>query len=53
VLDLIERFKLECRAPALNKGDVLFWHSKTIHGSLETRQPEHSRSSFTAHWLPL
>ncbi|MBM3601801.1 MAG: phytanoyl-CoA dioxygenase family protein [Alphaproteobacteria bacterium] len=53
VLDLIDRFKLECRAPALAKGDVLFWNSKTIHGSLETRQPEHSRSSFTAHWLPL
>lgn len=52
VLDTIKRHGLECRAPALRKGDVLFWSSKTIHGSLETRQPEFSRSSVTAHYIP-
>lgn len=50
--DIIEKFKLQCVAPALRAGDVLFWHSKTIHGSLETRQPEYSRSSLTAHFIP-
>lgn len=52
VIDVIRNHRLECRAPALRRGDVLFWSSKTIHGSLETRQPECSRSSFTAHYIP-
>jgi phytanoyl-CoA hydroxylase len=52
VLDVIRRHGLEFRAPALNQGDVLFWSSKTIHGSLETTQPDRARSSFTAHYIP-
>jgi phytanoyl-CoA hydroxylase len=52
VLDVIERHGFECRAPALRKGDVLMWNAKTIHGSMETRQPECSRSSLTAHYIP-
>jgi len=39
-------------APALKKGDVLFWNSRTIHGSLETIDPKYSRKSLTAHFLP-
>lgn len=53
VKDTIIKNKLECCAPALKKGDVMFWHGKTIHGSLATTQPEYSRSSFTAHYMPL
>jgi phytanoyl-CoA hydroxylase len=52
VRDVIREHKLECRAPALNKGDALFWSSKTIHGSLQTTQSEFTRSSFTAHFIP-
>lgn len=52
VIDVVKKFGLECRAPALAKGDVLFWSSKTIHGSLETPAPEHSRSSITCHFIP-
>jgi phytanoyl-CoA hydroxylase len=52
VLEIIASNGLECRAPALGAGDVLLWASKTIHGSLETTQPEASRSSFTAHFIP-
>ena len=52
VIELIRKHRLECRAPALRKGDVLLWASRTIHGSLETRDPERSRSSFTAHYIP-
>jgi phytanoyl-CoA hydroxylase len=52
VLDIIRQNGLECRAPALRKGDVLFWSSKTIHGSMETTQPERSRSSVTSHYIP-
>ena len=39
-------------APALSKGDVLFWNSRTIHGALPTRDPSYSRKSLTAHYLP-
>jgi phytanoyl-CoA hydroxylase len=52
VLEMISRYGLECRAPALGEGDVLLWASKTIHGSLQTTQPLVSRSSFTAHFIP-
>jgi phytanoyl-CoA hydroxylase len=52
IVDAIDALGLECRAPALQQGDVLFWSSKTVHGSLETRQPDRSRSSFTAHYIP-
>ncbi len=52
IIDLIANFGLECRAPALAKGDVLLWNAKTIHGSLGTNQPDHSRSSLTAHFIP-
>jgi phytanoyl-CoA hydroxylase len=53
VVDTINEHNLECKAPALRKGDVLFWHGKTIHGSLSTTQPQFSRSSFTAHYMPV
>jgi phytanoyl-CoA hydroxylase len=52
IVKLIDRLGLECRAPALQQGDILFWSSKTLHGSLETLQPDRSRSSFTAHYIP-
>jgi phytanoyl-CoA hydroxylase len=52
VVDKIRRLKLEIRAPALEKGDVLFWNSLTIHGSLDSQDPLHSRSSVTCHAIP-
>jgi phytanoyl-CoA hydroxylase len=52
VKDVIRSQRCECRAPALAKGDALFWHARTIHGSLPTSQPERSRRSFTAHFIP-
>jgi phytanoyl-CoA hydroxylase len=51
VLDTIKSPGLECRAPALRRGDVLFWAARTIHGSLETRGSA-SRASFTGHFIP-
>ncbi len=51
VRDVIAAHGLTLRAPALCRGDVLFWSPKTIHGSLETTEPQHSRSSITAHLL--
>lgn len=52
LIDVIRNHGLDCRAPALQQGDVLFWSAKTIHGSLATTQPHRSRSSFTAHYIP-
>jgi len=51
-VSVIEKHNLKLHAPALRQGDVLFWNSKTIHGSLPTTQFEHSRSSFTGHYIP-
>lgn len=52
IKDIIKKFNLECKAPVLRKGDVFFWHGKTIHGSMVTAQPQYSRSSFTGHYIP-
>jgi phytanoyl-CoA hydroxylase len=51
VLDVIRQNHLRFVAPALKKGDVLFWSSKTIHGSLETSEPHRSRNSMTCHLI--
>ena len=39
-------------APELKQGDMILWSSLTIHGSLATTQPDRSRRSFTAHYIP-
>ena len=33
-------------------GDVLFWNSWTIHGSIDSQSKTHSRSSITIHAIP-
>lgn len=48
----VEEHKDEIQAPALKKGDVLFWNSRTIHGSFPTIDQRFSRKSLTAHYLP-
>lgn len=50
--EYVEAHQDEIYAPALKKGDVLFWNSRTVHGSLDTRNPKYSRRSLTAHYLP-
>ena len=45
--------KLNKYAPELKKGDVLFWHPFTIHGSLSQKDPKYSRKSLTAHYHPI
>lgn len=52
ILGAIKANYPRCRAPALSRGDVVFWNSKTIHGSLETTEPAASRNSLTAHFIP-
>jgi phytanoyl-CoA hydroxylase len=52
VVSKIRKLSLEIRAPALQKGDVLFWNALTIHGSLDSQDPKQSRSSVTCHAIP-
>jgi len=52
VADYMAAHPEQVYAPALNKGDVLFWNSRTIHGSLRTQDPAFSRKSLTAHYMP-
>lgn len=42
---------LPLAAPFLAMGDVLFWNSLTVHGSLPASRPGVSRMSLTAHYL--
>jgi len=53
VVDFLKSSGLECKAPSLSAGDVLFWDSRTVHGSLVTSEPTHSRASFTAHYCSM
>ena len=52
VINHYKESNCEVRAPALSKGDLLIWHSKTIHGSLDTQDNNSSRSSVTIHAIP-
>jgi len=52
VLEAIQRHDLGWQAPCLRKGDVIFWSSLTVHGSLKAERPGVSRTSLTAHYLP-
>ena len=52
VVDEVKRRELEIRAPALRKGDVLFFNALTIHGSLKSQDQRYARSSITAHAIP-
>ncbi len=50
LVDFLRTGDLPWVAPCLRKGDVLFWDSRTVHGSLKTTDPRRSRSSLTAHY---
>ena len=55
IQSLVKKIKdesLPIRAPILNQGDVLFWNSLTIHGSLDSSDVYNSRSSITCHAIP-
>ena len=52
IIEIIKSHELKLVAPALEKGDILIWHSKTIHGCLPTENIEESRKSFTGHFIP-
>ena len=50
--DYVQQHRSYQFAPALRRGDVLLWNSRTVHGSLPTRDERYSRKSLTAHYIP-
>ena len=52
LISLCKKNNFKPKAPFLNKGDVLFWNSKTLHGSLNSQSKLYSRSSITFHAIP-
>jgi phytanoyl-CoA hydroxylase len=48
---MMRSYGLSFTAPYLEAGDVLFWNSLTIHGSLPASRTGVSRASLTAHYL--
>jgi phytanoyl-CoA hydroxylase len=52
VADYVAAHPQDVYAPDLKKGDVLFWNSRTVHGSHATIDPRYSRKSLTAHFMP-
>ncbi|MDO8794667.1 MAG: phytanoyl-CoA dioxygenase family protein [Vicinamibacterales bacterium] len=52
VRNYVQTHTARISSPALQRGDVLFWNSGTVHGALPTRTTSYSRKSLTAHYLP-
>ncbi len=53
VVNIMKERKAKVVAPALQKGDVLFWNAYTIHGSLDSEDTLQPRSSITCHAIAL
>ena len=51
--EYITKNNLKKYVPRLKKGDVLFWHPYTIHGSWNQKNELYSRKSLTAHYHPV
>jgi phytanoyl-CoA hydroxylase len=45
--------KAQIDAPALKKGDAVFWNARLVHGALPIVDQRFSRKSMTAHYIPL
>jgi phytanoyl-CoA hydroxylase len=52
VVSIIKSKNMPIKAPYMDAGDVLFWNSRTIHGSLDSQSANFSRSSITMHAIP-
>ncbi|MCA9396457.1 MAG: phytanoyl-CoA dioxygenase family protein [Candidatus Omnitrophica bacterium] len=53
VRSMIESGEMQVETPALLRGDVLIWSALTVHGSHQPEKKGRSRSSLTAHFIPL
>lgn len=53
VHSMIASGEIQVKTPVLRKGDVLFWSALTVHGSHQPKDKACSRSSLTAHFIPM
>ncbi|MEA5573376.1 phytanoyl-CoA dioxygenase family protein [Calothrix sp. UHCC 0171] len=49
---LIKEENYQPQAMLLKKGSILCWHPYLIHGAFPNQNPQYSRKSLTAHFLP-
>ncbi len=49
IVSIIKNKNMQIKAPYMAMGDVLFWNSWTIHGSIDSQNANFSRSSITMH----
>jgi len=52
IVSIIKSKNMKIKAPYMAIGDVLFWNSWTIHGSIDSQNKNFSRSSITMHAIP-
>ena len=52
IVSIIKSKNMKIKAPYMAIGDVLFWNSWTIHGSIDSQNQNFSRSSITMHAIP-
>tara|TARA_S200000501_G_scaffold353461_1_gene373269 strand:- start:121 stop:1125 length:1005 start_codon:yes stop_codon:yes gene_type:complete len=52
IVSIMKSKNMKIKAPFLNAGDILLWNSWTIHGSIDSQNKNHSRSSITMHAIP-
>ena len=52
IISIIKSKNMSVKAPYMAAGDVLFWNSCTIHGSINSKSETFSRSSITMHAIP-
>jgi phytanoyl-CoA hydroxylase len=50
--DFVVNGSHECVAPVLGQGDMVIFSSRTVHGSLATKDFRLSRSTLNGHWIP-
>lgn len=48
----IAPLRAHLHAPAMKKGDVIFWNSRVVHGAMPPADRERSRLSVACHYLP-
>ena len=53
VREFVQGRASELRAPALKRGDVLIWNSRTVHGASKPLATGLTRHSYTAHFIPV
>ena len=49
IVSIMKKTNMKINAPYMAKGDILFWNSRTMHGSIDSQNANFSRSSITMH----